>query len=123
MRPNTAQKGRRSPRTTGTEGLLRISTRPSAASTDRAMPRLVKPYRHHHHAQRRANGNRAVGGDAVPGDRARGVFGADLAHAPTDGADADQALGHAQQQPRTIRITRLSAGRLCSKVAKTSARH
>ncbi|MNL25784.1 hypothetical protein D3C87_1472770 [compost metagenome] len=43
MRPNTAQNGKRSPRTTGTEGLLRISTSAARASSDRAMPRLAKP--------------------------------------------------------------------------------
>ncbi|MNF99264.1 hypothetical protein D3C84_821570 [compost metagenome] len=44
MRPNTAQNGRRSPRTTGTEGLLRISSSANAANNDSAMPRLAKPY-------------------------------------------------------------------------------
>jgi hypothetical protein len=43
MRPNTAQNGRRSPRTTGTEGLLRISSSAMPANSDKAMPRLAKP--------------------------------------------------------------------------------
>ncbi|MNV38979.1 hypothetical protein D3C71_1305430 [compost metagenome] len=43
MRPNTAQNGRRSPRTTGTDGLLRISSNAARASTDSAIPKLAKP--------------------------------------------------------------------------------
>ncbi|MNC54607.1 hypothetical protein D3C75_1040980 [compost metagenome] len=43
MRPNTAQNGRRSPRITGTDGLLRISSSAASASSDSAIPRLEKP--------------------------------------------------------------------------------
>ncbi|MNF85299.1 hypothetical protein D3C84_676880 [compost metagenome] len=54
---------------------------------------------HHHHAQRRADGHRAIGGDAVPGNHPRHVLRAHQAHAPADGAGADQALADAQQHP------------------------
>ncbi|MNL26406.1 hypothetical protein D3C87_1479300 [compost metagenome] len=43
MRPNTAQNGKRSPRTTGTDGLLRINSNASNASAESTIPRLVKP--------------------------------------------------------------------------------
>ncbi|MNG30837.1 hypothetical protein D3C84_1165320 [compost metagenome] len=41
-RPNAAQNGRRSPRTTGMEGLLRITSRASEASTVSIRPRVAK---------------------------------------------------------------------------------
>ncbi|MNO68519.1 hypothetical protein D3C76_593530 [compost metagenome] len=56
---------------------------------------------HGQHADRRTDGDRAIGGDTVPRDHPGSVFGADLADAPAQGGHADQPLGDAQQQAST----------------------
>ena len=53
----------------------------------------------HHHAQRCANGNGAVAGDAVPGNHLGGVGSAYPANAPADRPRTHQAFSAAQHQP------------------------
>ncbi|MCY1437167.1 hypothetical protein D9M71_533180 [compost metagenome] len=53
---------------------------------------------HQHHTQRRADGNRAVRGNAVPGNHPGRMLGAHRADAPAQGGDTDQALGNSQKQ-------------------------
>ncbi len=51
-----------------------------------------------HHAQRRADRQCAVGGDAVPGNHASRVLGANPAYPPGNGAGAYHALAAAKHQ-------------------------